>query len=61
MAEALPSPEVAVMIAVPFETPVTMPELLTTAIFELSVDHVTALFVAVEGRTVAVSVAVWVL
>ena len=47
--------------AVPFETPVTTPALLTTATAVLLLSHVTALFVAVEGRTEALRVYFWVL
>ena len=43
----------AVIVAVPADTPVTVP-LETVATEELLVDHVTVLFVAFDGDTVAV-------
>ena len=55
----VPSAVVAVMEAVPFATAVTTPSLLTVATFSSLLLHVTLLFVAVLGVTVAVSVAVW--
>ena len=53
------STEVHVMVAVPGYLQVTVPELLTVATEELRVDHVTDLFVAFEGLTVAERVKVY--
>src|SRR5687767_5578428 len=50
-----PSCVVTVIVALPAATPVTRPLLLTVATEELLVDHVTVLFVALEGDTVAVN------
>ena len=50
-------PAVAVMVTVPAATAVTVP-LLTVATDWLDVDQLTALFVALEGLTVAVRLAV---
>ena len=44
----------AVIVAVPLATPVTIPELLTVAMAELLVVQVTVLLVALDGATVAV-------
>ena len=41
--------EVHVIVAVPGLTPVTIPDVLTLAMSELLVDHVTFLFVALDG------------
>ena len=54
----MPSSVVAVMVAVPFATAVTTPLLLTVATEVLLLDHVTFLFVALSGKTVAVSAVV---
>ena len=51
-----PSEVVTVMVAVPALTPVTLPEESTVATDVFEDDHVTALLVAFEGFTVAVSV-----
>jgi hypothetical protein len=55
VAVLLPSAVATVIVAVPAATPVTSPPL-TVATLVLLVYHVTALFVALLGRTVAVSV-----
>ena len=47
--------EVAVIITVPAEITVTKPVELTVAIDVLELDHITALLVALEGRTEAIS------
>ena len=49
VAVLLPSTVVAVMVAFPAATPVTSPELLTVATFELLLLHVTFLFGALDG------------
>jgi hypothetical protein len=54
---ALFPPDVAVIVAVPTTLPVTTP-LLTVAILVLLELHVTVLFVAFDGFTVAVNVSV---
>ena len=51
----LPSLAVAVMVALPMATPVTMPWLLTVATAVLLLAHVRLLSVAFVGATVAVS------
>ena len=52
----LPSLAVALAVTVPFDTAVTSPVLLIVAWpVPLTTDHVTVLFVASVGRTVAVS------
>ena len=53
-----PSTVVAVMTALPLLTPVTTPELFTVAMEVSELDHVTDLFVALLGSTVAVRVSV---
>jgi hypothetical protein len=53
-----PSTVFAVIVAVPPDTPVITPAVLTEAIAELLLLHVTFLFVAFEGATVAVKVCV---
>ena len=54
----LPSAAVQVMVAVPADTAVTTPLLFTVATLVFVLLHVTLLFVAFEGETVAVSVEV---
>ncbi len=55
-----PSDVFAVMVAVPCATAVTVPLLISTvAIFGLFELHITALFVAFAGATVAASFSVW--
>ena len=49
----LPSVDVAVIVAVPIDTPVTIPELLTDAMAELLDVQVRFLFVALPGNMVA--------
>ena len=49
------SPQVAVMVASPTETAVTLPSISTVAIAASEVDHVTVLSVTSSGRTVAVN------
>jgi len=51
-----PSSVVAVIVAVPADTAVITPELFTVAVPALPDDHITVLFVAFAGATVAVSV-----
>lgn len=51
-----PSSVVAVMVAVPPETALTLPFESTVATFVLELDHDTRLLVALEGATVAVNV-----
>ena len=53
-----PSAVVAVIVAVPLDTAVTTPVLLTVATCELLLFHVTFLFPAFVGVTVATSVSV---
>lgn len=53
-----PSAVVTIMVAEPVATPVTTPDWLTVATEAFDVDHVTDLFVALEGETLADSVAV---
>lgn len=55
---ALLEPEVAVIVAVPAETPVTTPELLTLATELLLLVQLTVASVAVEGKMVVVRVEV---
>ncbi len=52
------SPQVAVIVATPTETAVTVPSALTLAIASLSEVHVTVLSVVLAGSTVAVSLSV---
>jgi hypothetical protein len=58
VAVKLPSAVVTVIVAEPVATPVTTPAVLTEATALFEVVHVTALFVALEGRTVAVKLVV---
>ena len=55
----LPSVVVAVIVAVPFDLAVTRPLASTVATAVLLLVHVTDLFVALVGNTVAVSCVVW--
>ena len=55
----LPSSVVTVMVAVPAFFAVTTPEVETVATVVLLEDHVTFLFVALDGDTVAVIICVW--
>ena len=55
-ADLLPSEDRAVIVAVPEETALTVPSELTLATELLEEDQVKVLFVAFEGRTVALSV-----
>ena len=49
------SPALAVMVALPSDTPVTLPSLSTMATASLLEDQLTSLLVALSGFTVAIS------
>ena len=50
-----PSTVVAVIVTVPVERAVTRPDGDTLAVIAFELDHVTVVFVAFEGRTVALA------